>query len=78
MDELKPISHKEFNEFVKGKGLKKRNNYMLKDLKAKFGLKKPLVERKALVVSSNGMEPTKFHFIREVAKAISMGEDIIR
>ena len=34
--ELKPISHKEFNKFMKGKGFKGRNNYMLKDLKAKF------------------------------------------
>ena len=36
---LRPVSHKEFNEFIKGKGLKGRNEYKLKNLKAKFGFK---------------------------------------
>ena len=36
MDELKPISHKEFNEFMEGKEFKGRNNCVLKDLKANF------------------------------------------
>ena len=36
---LHPIRHKEFNEFIKGKGFKGRNNYKLKDLKAMFGFK---------------------------------------
>ena len=31
---LLPITHKEFNEFIKGKGFKGRNNYKLRDLKA--------------------------------------------
>ena len=35
---LTPIRHKEFNEFIKGKGFKGRNNYKLRDLKAMFGL----------------------------------------
>ena len=39
MDELKPISHKEFNKFIKGKGFKGRKDYTLKDPKAKLGLK---------------------------------------
>ena len=42
MDELKPISHKEFNEFIKGKGFKGRN-YALTDLKTKFSSRAPLV-----------------------------------
>ena len=50
MDELKPISHKEFKEFIKGKGLRGRNDYTLRDLKAKFSFQ-PLVEITALVVS---------------------------
>ena len=33
---LYPIRHKEFNEFIKGKGFKGRNNYKLKELKAMF------------------------------------------
>ena len=36
MENLKPISHKEFNEFIKGKGFKGRNEYKLKVLKAKL------------------------------------------
>ena len=64
IDELKPINHKEFNKFIKGRGLTERNYYTLKDQKAKFGFK-PLVERKVLVVSSEGMEPSMFGSIRE-------------
>ena len=37
--ELVNITHKEFNEFIKGKGFTGRNNYKLKDLKAMFGFK---------------------------------------
>ena len=37
IDESKLISHKEFDEFIKGTGFKGRNNYVLKDLKAKLG-----------------------------------------
>ena len=29
--DLTPIRHKEFNEFIKGKGFKGRNNYKLRD-----------------------------------------------
>ena len=29
---LRPITHKEFNKFIKGKGFTGRNNYKLKDL----------------------------------------------
>ena len=32
MGDLKPISHKQFNEFIKGKGFKGRNDYKLKEL----------------------------------------------
>ena len=34
--DLTPIRHKEFNEFIEGKGFKGRNNYKLADLKAMF------------------------------------------
>ena len=36
MGDLKPISHIQFNEFIKDKGFKGRNNYKLKKLKAKL------------------------------------------
>ena len=37
MDDLKSISLKQFNEFIKGKGFKERDDYKLKVLKARFG-----------------------------------------
>ena len=36
---LRPIRHKEFNEFIIGKDFKGRNNCKLRDLKAMFGFK---------------------------------------
>ena len=77
MDDLKPISHKEFNEFMKGKLFKGRKDYALRDLKAKFGFK-PLVERRVLVVSSEGMDPTKFDSMKKATKAIGVEEGVIR
>ena len=74
MDELKPISHKEFKEFMKGKGLKGRNNYALKDLRSKFGFK----PRRALVVSLEDMEPNKFDSMTKAVKAIRVEEGVIR
>ena len=55
MGDIKPISHKQFNEFIKGKGFKGRNDYKLKELKAKFGVK-PMYDRRTLVISSEDME----------------------
>ena len=77
MDDLKPISHKDFNKFMKGKGFRGRKDYSLKDLKTKFDFK-PLVERTALVVFSEYMEPAMFGSMREASKAISMVEGPIR
>ena len=37
LDDLKSISHKEFNEFMKGEGFKERKDYALRDLKTKSG-----------------------------------------
>ena len=74
---LKPISHKEFDEFIKGKGFKGRKGYALRDLKAKFSFM-PLVKRRVLVVSSEGMEPTKFDLMRKAAKAIGVEVGVIR
>ena len=79
MDDLKPISHKGFNQFMNGKGFKGRKDYMLRDIKAKFGFK-PLVKRRALVISLEGMEleSTKFNSMRKAAKTIGKGEGVIR
>ena len=65
---LRPISHKEFNEFIKGKGFKGRNEYSLKELKAKFGFK-PMYDRRMLTISSEDLEPTTFDSLRQASKA---------
>ena len=56
---LCPIRHKEFNEFIKGKGFKGRNNYKLRDLKAMFGFK-PMITGSPVTISSDELEPTRF------------------
>ena len=45
-----PISHKDFTEFIKGKGFTGRNNYKLKELKAMFGFK-PLTYKNQTTVN---------------------------
>ena len=57
--ELRLITHKQFNEFIKGKGFKGRNNYKLKDLKAMFGFK-PMITGSPVTISSDGTKPTRF------------------
>ena len=57
--DLTPITHKEFNEFIKGKGFKGRNNYKLKDLKAMFGFK-PMITRSPVTISSDVTKPMRF------------------
>ena len=51
MVDLKLISHNQFNEFIKGKGFKGRNNYKLKEFKAIFGFKS-MYDRRTLVICS--------------------------
>ena len=57
--DLTPIRHKEFNEFIKGKGFKGGNNYKLRDLKDMFGFK-PMINGPPVTISSNELEPTRF------------------
>ena len=54
-----PITHKEFNEFIKGKGSKGRNNYKLRDVKAMFGFQ-PMITGPPVTISSNELEPMRF------------------
>ena len=65
---LRPITHKEFNEFIKGKGFTGRNNYKLKDLKARFGFK-PMITGSSVTISSNGLEPTRFDSMSKASTA---------
>ena len=64
--DLRPITHKEFNEFIKGKGFKGRNNHKLRDLKAMFGFK-PMITGSPVMISSDGMEPTRFNSISKAS-----------
>ena len=59
--DLTPIRHKEFNEFIKGKGFKGKNNYKLKDLKAMLGFK-PMITGSSVMISSDGREPNEIRF----------------
>ena len=67
MGDLKPISHKEFDEFIKGIGFKGRNSCNLNELKAIFGLK-PMNHRRMLVISSKDMELKAFNSLLRYAK----------
>ena len=64
--DLTPVRHKEFNEFIKGKGFKGRNNYKLKDLKAMFGVK-PMITGSPVTISSNELEPMRFDSISKAS-----------
>ena len=61
-----PIMHKEFNEFIKGKGFKGRNNYKLRDLKAMFGFK-PMITGSPVMIFSNELEPMRFNSMSKVS-----------
>ena len=63
---FRPITHKEFNEFIKGKGFTGRNNYKLKDLKTMFGFK-PMITGSAVTISSDGTEPTSFNSLSKAS-----------
>ena len=77
MGDLKPISHKEFNEVIKRKGFKGKNDFKLKELKAKFGFK-TMYDKGTLVISSEDMEPATFDFLRKASKAISVSYRALR
>ena len=63
---LTPIRHKEFNDFIKVKGFKGRNNYKLRDLKAMFGFK-PMITGSSLMIFSDGTEPTRFDSVSKAS-----------
>ena len=63
---LTPISHKEFNEFIKGKGFEGQNNYKLRDLKAMFGFK-PMTDGSPVTLSSEELEPMRFNSISKAS-----------
>ena len=60
---LCPISHKDFNEYIKGKGFVGRNNYKLRDLKAMFGLKPLTYKNQATVTIDDGNHLNYYYLI---------------
>ena len=64
--DLTLIRYKEFNEFIKGRGFKGRNNYKLKDLKAMFGFK-PMITGSPVMISSDELEPTRFDSVSKAS-----------
>ena len=69
--DLIPIRHKEFNEFIKGKGFKGRNNYKLRDLKAMFGFK-PMITGSPVMISSDQLEPKRFDSMSKASASTGM------
>ena len=69
--DLRPIRHKEFNEFIKGKGFKGRNNYKLRDLKAMFGLK-PMITGSPVTISSDELEPKRFDSMSKASTSMGI------
>ena len=68
---LTAIRHKEFSEFIKGKGFKGRNNYKLRDLNAMFGFK-PMITGSPVTVSSNELESTRFDSVSKASTSAGM------
>ena len=64
--DLTLIRHKEFNEFIKGKGFKGKNNYKLKDLKAMFGFK-CMITGSPVTISYDELEPMRFDSISKAS-----------
>ena len=67
--ELIPISHKDFNEFIKGKGFIGRNNYKLKELKAMFGFKLLTNKNQVTVTIDDGKELNTYESISRASIA---------
>ena len=75
--DLTPIRHKEFNEFIKGKGFKGRNNYKLRDLKAMFGFKN-MVTGSPVTISSDELEPTRFDSLSKASTSTGIPYYMLR
>ena len=66
VENLKQIIHKDFDEFIKGKGVTGRNSYKLRELKAMFGFR-PMVTISQVTVSLNDGEPSVYDFISKAS-----------
>ena len=66
-----PIRHREFNEFIKGKGFKGKNNYKLRALKAMFGFK-PMITGSPVTISSDELEPMRFDSMSKASTSMGI------
>ena len=69
---LRPISHKDFNEFIKGKGFVGRNNYKLKELKAMFGFKPMVNKNQVTVTVDDGKEMGTYDSMSRASLAVGI------
>ena len=76
--ELIPISHKEFNEFIKGKGVIGRNNYKLKDLKAMFGFRPMVTRTQVTVTIDDGEEMSTYDSMSKASLSIGIPYPTLR
>ena len=66
-NELIPISHKDFNEFIKRRGFVGRNNHRLKELKAMFGLEPLTYKNQTIVDIDDGKQLRTFESISKAS-----------
>ena len=66
VENLKQITHKDFNEFIKGKGVTGRNSYKFRELKAMFGFR-PMVTSSQVTVYLNDGEPSVYDSISKAS-----------
>ena len=64
---LIPIGHKDFNEFIKGRGFVGRNNYRLKELKAMLGFKPLTYKNHTIVDIDDGKQLRTFESISKAS-----------
>ena len=76
-EDLHPIRHKEFNEFIKRQGFKGQNDYKLADLKAMFGFK-PMANGHPVTISSDQMELTRFDSMSVALTSIGIPYSTLR
>ena len=76
--ELIPISHKDFNKFIKGRGFVGRNNYRLRELKAMFGFKPLTKGNQVSVTIDDGKEFRTFKSMLKASLAVGMPYTTLR
>ena len=63
-----PITQKDFEKFIKGKGVKGWKNYKTRDLKAMFGFK-PMFSGQRIILSLSGGDPIVYDSMTKASEA---------